>query len=844
MTKRRWVRVCSLGELEPGRGIAALVGEEQVAVFLLDRVEEPTGVRLRGVDNRDPVTGTNVLARGILGSTGDVDYVASPMHKHRFDLASGRCLDGTSPGVRVWPVRVWGATVEVLAVTDATATDASATPTAPTVSATDALDTDASDISTTPTATHCPYCALQCGMALQTVPGSATGGDQRLEVIADPTFPVNRGRMCVKGWSSVELLAHPDRLLQPLVRDAGGHLRGATWDAALDELAGRLSTLRNEHGADAVGVFGSGALTNEKAYLLGKFARVALGTANIDYNGRYCMSSAAAAQNMAFGLDRGMPFPVSDIAETDVLVLWGSNCADTMPPIMQWLDRQRACGGRLIVVDPRSTATAQIADLHLQPVPGSDLAVANGLLHLAVAEGLIDTDYIEARTTGWDQVRHSVRDWTPAQVQRVAGIPERALRQTVEAIAGATASMLLSGRGPEQQSKGTDSVLALINLMLAMGKVGRPASGYGCITGQGNGQGGREHGQKADQLPGYRSITDGADRAAIARVWNVHPDTLPGAGNSAVDMIESIGSDGGLRGLVVAGSNLAVASPDARRVAERLGRLDCLAVLDSFANDTTALAHVVLPVAQWAEEDGTVTNLEGRVIRRRGACRPPPGVRTDIEVLCGLAERLGQAAGFRFSGPEEVFAELRAASAGGRADYAGISYDRIDSSHGVFWPCPTNDHPGTPRLFTERFAHPNGRARFVPVAYRPAAEAPDSDYPLYFTTGRYREHYNSGAQTRRVGRLQQARPEPRLQLHPILAKSLMLSDDGMVEVESRRGKACFKAHIDAGIRPDTVFAPLHWDGSQAANLITIAALDPISRMPEFKVCAVRIKRQS
>jgi assimilatory nitrate reductase catalytic subunit len=682
------------------------------------------------------------------------------------------------------------------------------------------------------TATHCPYCAFQCGMKVR--------GGRHVEVAGDTESPGSRGQMCIKGWTAAELLTHPQRLLHPQVRDATGRLRRASWDAALDELATRLVRTRTDHGADAVGVFGSGALTNEKAYLLGKFARVALRTANIDYNGRYCMSSAAAGQNRAFGLDRGLPFPVADIARADTVLLWGSNCADTMPPIMQWFDEQQARGGTLIVADPRRTPTARRAQIHLQLVPGTDLAVANGLLHLAVVDGLVDEDYVRARTVDFDRVRRSVLTWIPDRVERISGVAERTLRATVRALAEPPASMLLSGRGPEQQSKGVDSVLAFINLMLALGHVGRPAAGYGCITGQGNGQGGREHGQKADQLPGYRSITDPSDRAVVAQSWGVPVASLPGRGFSADEMLGGLGTPGGVRALVVVGSNVAVASANARRVVEGLGRLDCLAVLDCFANDTTQHAHFLLPVTQWAEEEGSTTNLEGRVLRRRRAVTPPEDVRSDLEIICGLAARMGCAEKFPSATPQDVFAELAAVSAGGRADYRGISYERIDAEGGVFWPCPDPGGPGTPRLFADRFAHPDGRARFVPVPYRPAGEEPDEAYPIYFTTGRYREHYNSGAQTRRVDRLAKARPEPLLQIHPLLADRIGLRADQPVRVESRRGAVTMLGIIDPDIRPDTVFAPFHWGGRQAANLLTNAALDPVSRMPEFKVCAVRL----
>ncbi|MER6301802.1 molybdopterin oxidoreductase family protein [Kitasatospora sp. NPDC001539] len=697
---------------------------------------------------------------------------------------------------------------------------------------------------TAATDTHCPYCSLQCGMRLSTgaAPGTAPGAVPPVEVLERPDFPVNRGALCGKGRSATALLDRAARLTGPLLRDRpGAPLRSASWPEALDRVAAGLAGTRAEHGPDAVGVFGGGGLTNEKAYLLGKFARVVLGTANIDYNGRFCMSSAAAAHRRAFGLDRGLPFPLEDIPRTGCLILVGGNPAETMPPAVRYLRELRENGGTLIVVDPRRTRTAELADLHLRVRPGGDLALALGLLHLVIADGLVDRAFVDRRTTGFERARESAMAHWPDRVERITGVPAHRLREAARLFGEARTGMVLTARGPEQQSKGTDTVGAWINLCLATGNAGRPYSGYGCLTGQGNGQGGREHGQKADQLPGYRSIEDPAARAHVAAVWGVDPAGLPGPGRSAYELLDGLGRPGGVRALLLAGSNPAVSAPNAGHVTERLRALDLLVVADVVLSETARLADVVLPVTQWAEEDGTTTNLEGRVILRRRALDPPEGVRSELWLLRELAARLGVPEGFPVE-PEQAFDELRRASAGGDADYAGISYRRIAAEDGVFWPCPAPDHPGTPRLFLDRFATPDGRARFADVTHRPAGEEPCAQYPLYLTTGRVLAQYQSGAQTRRVAELNAAAPGPFVELHPRLAERLGIADGEPVAVTSRRGRAVAPARITDAIRPDTVFMPFHWAGAGRANSLTNPALDPVSRMPEFKLCAVRVDR--
>ncbi|MFI6353380.1 molybdopterin oxidoreductase family protein [Streptomyces sp. NPDC050743] len=688
------------------------------------------------------------------------------------------------------------------------------------------------------TPTHCPYCALQCGMNVTLLP---QGG---VEVTERTDFPVNRGALCGKGRTAAEVLSPAVRLTSPLVR-SGGRLVEAGWAEALDRIAERLGSVRREYGADALGVFGGGGLTNEKAYTLGKFARVALGTSQIDYNGRFCMSSAAAAGTKAFGLDRGLPFPLEDIPKTGCVILVGSNLAETMPPSLRFFTELRENGGTLIVVDPRRTRTAEQADLHLAPRPGTDLALALGLLHLVVAEGRTDEEYIRERTTGWEQARAAAMAHWPEQVERITGVSVPQLREAVRLFCEPESAMVLTARGPEQQSKGTDTVGAWINLCLATGRAGRPLSGYGCLTGQGNGQGGREHGQKADQLPGYRKLDDPQARAHVAGVWGVDPDALPGPGRSAYELLDALGTD--IRALLLMGSNPVVSAPRAAHVEERLKSLDFLAVCDVVLSETAELADVVLPVTQWAEETGTTTSLEGRVLLRRQAVTPPPGVRSDLYVLHQLAARLGVEKGFP-TDPEEVFEELRRASAGGPADYSGITYGRLAEENGVFWPCPqpaedtpAEAHPGTPRLFLDRFATEDGRARFVAVAHRATAEEPDADFPLLLTTGRVVSQYQSGAQTRRVAELNAAAPGPFVELHPRLAARIGATEGDPVTVTSRRGRATAPARITSAIRPDTVFMPFHWPGEGRANTLTNPALDPTSRMPEFKSCAVRVE---
>src|SRR5215510_8573558 len=681
--------------------------------------------------------------------------------------------------------------------------------------------------------THCCFCGQQCGIQLK-VRGNWVIGFEPWE-----EFPFNQGMLCPKGVKRYMQGGHPDRLLDPLLRTPDG-FRPVPWDQALDFTAKRLREVQEKYGKDAVAIYGGASLISEKSYLLGKFARVALGTRHIDYNGRLCMVSAGTAYKLAFGVDRST-IPWSDIPKAQVVLVAGANVAECAPITTDYLWRCRDNGGKLIVADPRMTPITRNADLYLPLRPGTDLALLLGMLHVILRDGLEDREFISQYTTGFDDIAAYAQQWDVRRSAEMTGVPPEAIEKAARWIGKSKRAILMHARGLEHQSKGVENCSAVVNIALATGNIGREGSGPTMITGQGNGQGGREHGQKCDQLPGQRSLTDPASREYVSRVWGIRPDELAQPGYSAQEIMNAIHA-GEIKGLLSMCFNPLVSLPDANFTREALSKLEFFGVIDFFMSETAHHADVVLAGSLHEEEDGLGCSAEGRVIHWQKSIDPPEEARRDSEIIIDIAHRLGRGQYFPFKNPADILEELRVASRGGVADYYGITYERVDKEKGIFWPCPDLEHPGTPILFADKkFYTHDGKARFNRTEWRPSGDPVDDDYPLYLTTGRVVSQYLSGTQTRRIGALIDQYPEPRAELHPRLAQKYNIKDGGWVTVTTRRDDLTVRSLVVKTIRPDTVFIPYHWAGTRSANRLTHRTLDPRSKIPEFKVSACKIK---
>ena len=672
------------------------------------------------------------------------------------------------------------------------------------------------------TLTVCPYCGTGCTFYL------VSDGGRLVGVEPSTTHPVSRGGLCVKGWNAFAFVHHPDRLTTPLVR-RDGELRPASWDEALGTVVDRLRSIQERHGADAVMFASSAKATNEENYLLMKLARAVFGTNNIDHCARLCHSSTVVGLAETFG-SGAMTNSIACCDQSDVIFVIGSNTTEQHPLIGSRILTAARRGARLIVADNRRIRLARHAELHLRHNNGSDVALLNGMMHVIIAEGLADDQFIADRTENFPALAEAVADWTPDRAAAVTGLAAAEIVAAARLFAGARKAMIVYSMGITQHSHGVDNVRCCAALALLTGNVGRPGTGVNPLRGQNNVQGGCDMGALPEVYTGYQRVADPALRDKFARAWGAALPETPGLPlTHAMDAA----AEGRVAGMFFLGENPMLSDPDQAHARRALESLEFLAVQDIFLTETAALADVVLPAACYAEKDGTFTNTERRVQRVRKAVEPPGEARADWEIICALAERAGYA-GMRYSGPAAVMDEV----AGLTPLYGGIGYDRLDP-HGLQWPCPDRDHPGTPVLHTDRFTR--GLGRFSPVAYRPPAELPDADYPFVLTTGRTSFHWHTGTMTRRTHLLDREERTAFVELHPDDAARLGVRDRDAVLVASRRGEVRVRARVTAMVIPGVVFMPFHF-AEGAANALTNNVLDPESHIPEYKVCAVRVRR--
>jgi anaerobic selenocysteine-containing dehydrogenase len=690
----------------------------------------------------------------------------------------------------------------------------------------------------------CPYCGTGCGLRIRAQNGVVT------QVEGDPTHSVNAGKLCAKGALLAPVLVTEDRLAYPLARDrATGETRRLSWDAAIGRVAAAIGAAVAEHGPDAVMLYGSGQLLTEDYYLFGKLAKGFIGTNNQDTNSRLCMASAVAAYNLALGKD-APPAAYADIEQADTFLIVGANMEACHPILFNRVKARKRAGGdrvKVIVIDPRTTETARLADLHLAVRPGADVPLLNALLYEAMLAGGLDEIFISGHTTGWDDLRAALRRYQAELVEEITGIPAQRIVDAARIYATNGRALSFWSMGVNQSTSGVDKNLALINLSLATGNIGRPGTGPFSLTGQPNAMGGREAGGLATTLPGHRLVADARDRAEVERFWGLPPGAIsPRPGLTAIEMVEAL-EQGRIKVLWIAGTNPLVSLPNQTRVRAAFAKADLVVVQDAYhPTETTNAADLILPAAQWSEREGTMTNSERRICLLERAGDSPGEALPDWQIICRVAAALGHGHAFSYENAEQIFLEYRDLTRGRDLDITGIDYRLLRETGGVQWPCPEGSRRGAERLFTTgAFPTPDGRARFHIPDDRPPADAITADYPLVLTTGRVKDQWHTRTRTGKVPKLNKSVPAPYLEIHDQDARALGIRNGQPVRVCSRRGTIELPARLSRSIRPGTLFTPFHWgalwDSRSVANLATSEAFDPRSKEPELKFAAVRVE---
>jgi len=672
--------------------------------------------------------------------------------------------------------------------------------------------------------TTCPYCGVGCNFYLQVLDTDLIG------VLPCKSHSASQGKLCIKGWTATEFVTSKDRLTKPLIK-RNGNFAEISWDEALDTIAKKLSECKKNYGPDSIATLSSAKCTNEENYLMMKFTRSVLGTNNVDHCARLCHASTVVGLVQSFG-SGAMTNSIRELEDTNCILVIGSNTMEQHPLIARYILRAKDKGAKLIVIDPRTITLTKFADYHLRQKPGTDVAVFNGFMNVILSEGLEDKDFIKERTEGFEEFKETVKKYTPERVEKITGIPKGKLIEAARVYAKAEHASLIYSMGITQHTTGVDNVSSSANLAMLTGNVGKPGTGINPLRGQNNVQGACDLGALPNVYSGYQSVADEKIRAKFEEAWKTQLPQKPGL--TVVEMMNEA-AKGNLKAMYIMGENPMLSDPDIGHVRKGLENLEFLVVQDIFLTETAQLADIVLPSSSYAEKNGTFTSTERLVQRVRKAIAPPGESRVDWQIICDLAKAMGSKE-FEYSSSAEIMDEIASLT----PIYGGISFERL-KREGLQWPCPSKEHPGTPYLHKDKFARANSKGKFFSIEFKEPAELPDEEYPFILSTGRIIFHFHTGTMTRKTELLNKEVPTGYVEITPNDAKKLNITNGELVLVQSRRGEIKSKALITERVPQGTIFMPFHFREC-AANVLTNPALDPVAKIPEYKVCAARVKK--
>ncbi len=690
--------------------------------------------------------------------------------------------------------------------------------------------------------TLCPYCGVGCGLKV------AVKNNRVVKVLGDENHPSSWGKLCAKPIYLPDTLRTEDRLLYPQVRThQDTPFQQSTWDQAINYAAVKFQEIIDKHGSDAVAFYGSGQFSTEDYYVSNKLAKGFIGTNNFDANSRLCMASAVVGYKNALGSD-GPPPAYKDIDLADCFFLIGTNTAACHPIVFNRIKKRKKENPDtvVIVVDPRETRTAKIADIYLPVRPGSDVPLLNAMMHVLIHEGYLDSNFIVKHTDNFEAIRNLTAIYPPSAAAKLCDVPEELIVKAARAFGRAKGALSFWSMGVNQSTVGVAKNYGIINLHLATGKIGKPGNGPFSLTGQPNAMGGREAGGLSHLLPGYRLVSNEEDRAELAGYWDVPLENInPKPGKPTIEMFEAA-ARGEIKALWIACTNPMVSMPNIDVVEAALRRAELVIVQDAYhPTDTSHFAHVLFPAAQWSEKEGVMTNSERRITYLPKLVDPPGEALPDWEIFARFGRAMGYEKAFSFKDAAHVFDEFVWLTSGRVCNYSGVSHQRLQKEGPLQWPVPTVTDPGSERLYTDNhFPTDNGRSKFFPPLHKEPDEEPDETYPFVLTTGRLPTQWHTMTRTGKSAQLMKGNEEPFVEIHPADAAEQGIEDGQMIKVDSRRGTAVVQAIITDRVRQGTIFIPFHWGRlsghNKAANNLTTDAVDPISKEPEFKACAVNM----